>query len=500
MKKLLIASLMMASMNTFGMKRSWDQMNEPQQLSQQLSLSGESSNGLYQTDPTAVDNWVSSQLQRTIELKQINQDNLWKIIEEDEIFSRTIWTMPIIKQSSQAVLSTIVAGQNACFRSNIRRITNYGINICGSEKSIVPIFEQVLENHIRLINDKKVQKAEIEEHSQKINKLLFHLHFVPGREIDEGNRMLRLAIRAELPEVAKNLLHHLANILNGKMYASVFYGQMSESARRKRVLNDMSKLVNKHGWLEETILSYALRKKYFDLSDLLIWYGATQRDDDKGLSVIDIYVQDKIEDKTDAVKYLIERGADINEQEINGWSVLHYAAEIGDVEFAKYLVERGANFNIQSIGRQTPLHLAVEKKHEKLVEYLLSLGASVDIRDIKKYTPLHEAVSSGNENIVKSLVEHGANVNMRNDEGQTPLAIARQKEFTSIADYLESKGAIVIEGSDTEDSSESDTGFDWYDSDATSDEYDSDATVVNSRERNNVDDTEEGMESDTTLV
>ncbi len=37
--------------------------------------------------------------------------------------------------------------------------------------------------------------------------------------------------------------------------------------------------------------------------------------------------------------------------------VLHYAAEINDIELVKILVEHGADVNVQNINKQTPIYL-----------------------------------------------------------------------------------------------------------------------------------------------
>jgi ankyrin repeat protein len=53
-----------------------------------------------------------------------------------------------------------------------------------------------------------------------------------------------------------------------------------------------------------------------------------------------------MEDDTEEVKRLIEKGADANGRETpGGWSALHYAARIGNVEVVELLLSRGADPN-----------------------------------------------------------------------------------------------------------------------------------------------------------
>ena len=53
-----------------------------------------------------------------------------------------------------------------------------------------------------------------------------------------------------------------------------------------------------------------------------------------------------IEDDTQAVKKLLEKGADANTRESpGGWSALHYAAQNGNVEVVEILLSKGADPN-----------------------------------------------------------------------------------------------------------------------------------------------------------
>jgi len=47
------------------------------------------------------------------------------------------------------------------------------------------------------------------------------------------------------------------------------------------------------------------------------------------------------------VKYLIEKGAQVNIQDNNGISSLHIASQEGHLEVVKYLIEKRAQVNMQ---------------------------------------------------------------------------------------------------------------------------------------------------------
>jgi ankyrin repeat protein len=63
--------------------------------------------------------------------------------------------------------------------------------------------------------------------------------------------------------------------------------------------------------------------------------------------------------------------ANVNNIDSNGWSALHHAAYIGDIESARTLIKSGANVNAYSNQNRTPVHLAASNDHVELIELLL---------------------------------------------------------------------------------------------------------------------------------
>jgi len=85
-------------------------------------------------------------------------------------------------------------------------------------------------------------------------------------------------------------------------------------------------------------------------------------------------------DKTECVKYLVECGADINQQGMDAdWSVLSLAVENNNVELVKFLVEKGADVNIKDIFGRPPLYHATVKGYPNLITYLVANGADENV-------------------------------------------------------------------------------------------------------------------------
>lgn len=170
-----------------------------------------------------------------------------------------------------------------------------------------------------------------------------------------------------------------------------------------------------------------------------------------------------------AVRRLVEGGADVNKGCGGGQTPLH-AATMSDAEHAfeivQILVSHGADVNakIESADAsddweyisegQTPLHYAAgvtllgedleARSNKAVVELLLTHGAKVNERDGYGCTPLFATVFEGFHDVMELLIEHGADVNVKNaEDGGTVLHEAAYHGHLDTVTLLISHGADI---------------------------------------------------------
>ncbi|MDJ1185241.1 ankyrin repeat domain-containing protein [Roseofilum casamattae] len=131
-------------------------------------------------------------------------------------------------------------------------------------------------------------------------------------------------------------------------------------------------------------------------------------------------------DSANAVKFLLEKGADVDIQDERGFSLLHYAAINNALTVAQVLLEQGVAVDaVPSHHSLTPLHEASTGGHINAIELLLDNGAEIDAQEsVTSYTPLHLAISGNFPEAVKVLISRGASVKLEDSSGRTPLAHA----------------------------------------------------------------------------
>jgi uncharacterized protein len=125
---------------------------------------------------------------------------------------------------------------------------------------------------------------------------------------------------------------------------------------------------------------------------------------------------------------------------------IHQAAWKGDLEAVRALVEAGADINALDANGGTPLHWAARGGHAlgphrcrgeagdrpPFVTALLELGADPNIRDGRPripgassgWTPLVVALHHEQFESAAVLLQHGADPNLRTDQGTTVMEVA----------------------------------------------------------------------------
>ena len=100
---------------------------------------------------------------------------------------------------------------------------------------------------------------------------------------------------------------------------------------------------------------------------------------------------------------------DLNEVNKDNETYLHICSKKGCLESAKWLLEKGADIEAQNIEQNTPLFYAALSNSGPMTRFLISKGANTDHKNIHERTALQEALISG-KRTVDSLFEETNNL------------------------------------------------------------------------------------------
>jgi cytohesin len=162
----------------------------------------------------------------------------------------------------------------------------------------------------------------------------------------------------------------------------------------------------------------------------------------------------------DTVKEWVEKGGDVNApQASSGGNILSYAAGGGNVDLVKYLLSKGAKVNDQDKDSTTPLHYAAREHHPEVIKALVEAGAQPNVFAGRykrghteahtaamhfpyEGTPLHWGIcgrgkeKGSREATVKTLLELGSDPNAKSQQVAPPLKYAVAVEEPGIVRLL----------------------------------------------------------------
>jgi quinoprotein dehydrogenase-associated probable ABC transporter substrate-binding protein len=131
-----------------------------------------------------------------------------------------------------------------------------------------------------------------------------------------------------------------------------------------------------------------------------------------------------IANDSERVKFLVEKGADVNAPDLQGWTPLQNAARQRKDEMIKTLIELGADPNRAAADGMTPLVAAAMRDHVPSIKALIEKGANIEQPGPEGYRPLALAIAESKYEAAKALMENGANVSEASGaEGLTPLML-----------------------------------------------------------------------------
>lgn len=127
------------------------------------------------------------------------------------------------------------------------------------------------------------------------------------------------------------------------------------------------------------------------------------------------------------VKWLVEKGANINARNWQGHSPLQYACSKGWKDIVVYLLDKGADINVKDNRGDTSIHRLASLGRTEILNIFLNSKdkPKLDTPNAEGNTALHIACEDDETACALLLVEHKADPHAENKEKKTPLDLCK---------------------------------------------------------------------------
>ena len=149
------------------------------------------------------------------------------------------------------------------------------------------------------------------------------------------------------------------------------------------------------------------------------------------------------------LKYLVQRGIDLESKNNTGSTVFMEAVRNNDLEMCGILLSLGSDVNTMNGSGYTPLMEAYQHGNMQMVQFLLDKGCDTNIRagNKDKQTALIMAVVKNDLEMCDKLLDHGANLEIGDVDGKTPILVCACADDSNYKKetfkYLISKGCSI---------------------------------------------------------
>ena len=116
---------------------------------------------------------------------------------------------------------------------------------------------------------------------------------------------------------------------------------------------------------------------------------------------------------------------DVDMDDTNGWTALHFSAKSGSYELVTYFLNMGIDIDLKTNDGKNCLHIAVCNKHFNLCKYFLSnVDTDRYCTDKNELAALHYCVKTGSRELLKLFADMGQDLNFKAYNGMNCLHIA----------------------------------------------------------------------------
>lgn len=130
----------------------------------------------------------------------------------------------------------------------------------------------------------------------------------------------------------------------------------------------------------------------------------------------------KHKDNYKIVDYLIKKGANVNDKDMNFSTPIFKARSL---DILQLLIENKATINEPDEDNSLPIHTIINRKCGcEMVKLLLDNGSLVNVHSKYDNAPLHMACYQGNKALVDLLIQYKADIMSTDKNGNTPFHIA----------------------------------------------------------------------------
>jgi ankyrin repeat protein len=218
------------------------------------------------------------------------------------------------------------------------------------------------------------------------------------------------------------------------------YGWLTADKLKEAVLANPSLIHLRSLVSGQTLLAHAVERGSESWVRFLLEHGSPLVDEPGSISPL---MESCHRGAVSFTKALLDHGANVNGQDDEGRTPLHWALIGGRVEVVEFLLAMRADFRQRSNDGFTPLMLAACRSNQAAVNLLRNATAPLRVPSKPtRFATIHEAAEHGDLADVAQHLSNRVDINEVRELGWTPLFLASLDGHWRVVKYLLENGAM----------------------------------------------------------
>lgn len=303
-------------------------------------------------------------------------------------------------------------------------LISYGINVnVKDENHMTPLHQACMRGDLEIVKLLISSGAEINAKSK------------------DGTTPINMASHSQQSKVAQFLKKNGADM---DVFDAIAVGDINLLIELSKTAGfDFNQVNTKHTIKGCPLLNFACRYGYVDIINYLLINNANINSVSNSAHQYPLH-EAVSSGNEDALKILLDFGANINIENSYGWTALHFAASRGYLNIVQIIINAEGDVNYLDRDGRSPLFFASQGHKVEIVKILIENSAKVNIKDVRGCSPLHYAMRKvGNIKIIKLLVENGVDFQSQGEgrSAMNPLIVATAQRDEEVVKLLLEHGA-----------------------------------------------------------
>lgn len=193
-------------------------------------------------------------------------------------------------------------------------------------------------------------------------------------------------------------------------------------------------------------IHWAASANQLDITQLLAEHKGFDVDVQDEIGWTPLMIAASVKDSERLVEFLLSKGADPNEKNNTGQTVVHFVTSKNNIDIARRLFENQppASARIRDKRGQYALHRAAAIGSVPMINLLIKNKSPLNATDSDGQTALHHAVAEGHGDAAVALLKAGAETDKQDLEGKLALDLAPDKEVRKYIERMAENEGIEL--------------------------------------------------------